>query len=156
MSPEKKPDPRCPYRSPTGRRCRNTVSTGWNMCNAHCDFGDARAAAAEFVSNRDRLDTAEGIHSMMARVLRALAAGKIRPREATTLLYGGQTMLLSLVHLLKERKLVFMRDEGEAWRTKALADSFHDELNCEEAPEEEPEEADAAEMKAPASGNREK
>ncbi|MBI3485200.1 MAG: hypothetical protein HY012_08630 [Acidobacteria bacterium] len=144
MSSDKKPDPRCAYRSPTGRRCRNTVSVGWNMCSAHCDFGDARAAT-EIVSNRDRLDTAEGIHSMMARVIRALAAGKIRSREAGMLIYGGQSMLQSLTNLKEERKKLFIAKDEDAWREKALADSYHDALNCEDSPgereeEEEPEE----------------
>jgi hypothetical protein len=156
MSSEKKPDIRCAYRSPTGRRCRNTVSSGWNMCSAHCDFGKTYAAAAEIVSNRDRLDTAEGIHSMMARVICALAAGKIRPREASILLYGGQTMLLSLPHLRDERKHIFVRNEEEAWRTKALADSYHDALNCEDSSEEEDEEENAEKQEAQTAGTKKK
>ena len=128
---------RCIYRSPTGRRCQNEAHYAWNMCSKHCDFSNARAAADEIVSNKDRLDTAEGIHSMMARVLRALAAGKIRSREAGMLIYGGQSMLQSLNLLNEERKKLFLRDEDEAWRAKALADSYHDELNCDDSSEEE-------------------
>jgi hypothetical protein len=115
------------------------------MCSKHCDFGNARAAADEIVSNKDRLDTAEGIHSMMTRVLRALAAGKIRSRDASILLYGGQTMLFSLTHLREERKKLFLVEEGEAWRQKALADSYHDALNCEDSPEEKEEEEEPEE-----------
>lgn len=137
--------PRCAYRSPTGRRCMNKADSGWNMCDKHCDFHSARAAAAEIVSNRDRLDTAEGIHSMMARVIRALAAGKIRSRDASIMLYGGQTMLLSLTHLREERKKLFLVEEDEVWRRKALADSFHDALNCEDSPEEKEEEEEPEE-----------
>jgi hypothetical protein len=123
------------------------------MCSKHCDFGNARAAADEIVSNKDRLDTAEGIHSMMARVLRALAAGKIRSRDASTLLYGGQTMLFSLTHLHEERKKLFLAKDEDAWREKALADSYHDALNCEQSSEgeddgdEEKLEAETAEAK---------
>ncbi len=137
MSSAKNDDFRCAYRSPTGRRCRHRVSSDWNMCHQHCDFGNASARAAEIVSNRDRLDTAEGIHSMMARVIRALAAGKIRAREAGMLIYGGQSMLLSLTRLREEREKIFLAGEDEAWRRKALADSFHDELTCEDSSEKD-------------------
>lgn len=130
-------EPRCPYRSPSGRRCRNKCTAGWNMCYKHCDFSRAYAAAAEIVSNRDRLDTAEGIHSMMVRTTLALAARKIPAREASTLFYGGVMMLTSLKQLREERGKVFLRDEDEAWRAKALADSFHDQLNCEDSSEDE-------------------
>jgi hypothetical protein len=139
---------RCAYRSPSGRRCRNDAHYAWNMCHKHCDFAKAQAAADEIVSNKDRLDTAEGIHSMMARVLRALAAGKIRTRDASTLLYGGQTMLFSLTHLHEERKKLFLVEEDEAWRRKALADSYHDALNCEESSKEEDGEEDTEEQEA--------
>ncbi len=147
---------RCAYRSPTGRRCQNEADDAWNMCSKHCDFSSARAAADEIVSNKDRLDTAEGIHSMMARVLRALAAGKIRPREAGILLYGGQTMLFSLTHLREERKKLFLVEEGEAWRQKALADSYHDALNFEESSEEENGEENSGEQETAASKTKTK
>ena len=139
---------RCAYRSYSGRRCRNQAHYAFNMCPKHCDFKKAQEAADEIVSNRDRLDTAEGIHSMMARVIRALAAGKIRSREAGMLIYGGQSMLQSLTHLKEEREKLFLRDEDEAWRAKALADSFHDALNCDDSPEDEGEEEDANEQEA--------
>ena len=107
------------------------------MCHKHCDFSQAYAAAAEIVSNRDRLDTAEGIHAMMVRTTRALASGKIASRSASILFYGGMMMLTSLKHLREERKKIFLHDEEEVWRQKALVDSFHDELNCEDSSEEE-------------------
>jgi hypothetical protein len=139
MNSTKAEDKRCVYKSPTGRRCRNRVALGWNMCDAHCDFYRARDAAQEIVSNRDRLDTAEGIHSMMARTTRALAAGTIGSRQATSLYYGGQMMLASLARLRQERARTFLADEKDVWREKVLADSHHDNLNCEESVEEDAE-----------------
>jgi len=147
-----KDEPRCAYRSPTARRCQSKAVPGWNMCHKHCDFDRAYGAAAEIVSNRDRLDTAEGVHSFLARIARALAAGKIHPREATGLTYVGQTLLLSLPRLLEERQKLFLADEEDAWRMKALADSYHDELVCEDSPaEEEQEEEETEEVQKPAS-----
>ncbi|MBI3664591.1 MAG: hypothetical protein HY234_16260 [Acidobacteria bacterium] len=136
---------RCAYRSPTGRRCRNDAHYAWNMCSKHCDFQKAYAAAAEIVSNRDRLDTAEGIHAMLVRTARALAAGKISSRDATSLFYAGQMMLLSLPHLRAEREKLFLADEEDAWRRKALADSHHDKLVCERSSEENEEEQEPEE-----------
>ena len=141
---------RCAYRSPTGRRCRNKATMSWNMCHAHCDFSSTYARAAEIVSNRDRLDTAEGVHRMLARVARALAAGQIRSRDAATLIYAGQTMLQSLNHVHEERHRIFFASEEDAWRMKALADSYHDELNCEDA-EEDAEETDGEQPEGDAS-----
>ena len=82
---------RCAYRSPTGRRCRNRVSVGWNVCHAHGDFGSAYARAAEIVSNHDRMDTAEGVNAFLVRIARAVAAQEISPRQGTTLTYVAQT-----------------------------------------------------------------
>jgi hypothetical protein len=127
---------RCAYRSRSGRRCRNNASLGWNMCDSHCDFHHARASAAEIVSNRDRLDTAEGILAMMGRITRALAAGKILARDATAMLYAGQTMLYALPRVLAEREKIFIAKEEEVWRNKVLAEAHHDILNCEESVEE--------------------
>jgi hypothetical protein len=130
--------PRCAYRSPSGRRCRDKASIGWNMCLKHCDYDRARAAAEEIVSNRDRLDTAEGVHAMMARAARALAAGEISPRRAAMFFYGGRAMHFSLRRLREEREKVFFAEEKDVWRSKALADAHHDKLHCEESsPEDE-------------------
>jgi hypothetical protein len=109
------------------------------MCASHLNHRSAYAAAKEIATNRDRLDTAEGVHTMLARVTRALAAGKIRPRDATALIYAGQTLLQSLNRIREERQKIFLADEDEAWRRKALADSYHDELHCEETSDEEQE-----------------
>ena len=132
--------PRCAYRSPTGRRCREKAGLGWNMCDKHCDFYRAAIAADEIVSNRDRLDTAEGVHAMMARAARALAAGKISPRRAAMFFYGGRAMHFSLRRLREEREKIFLADETRVWREKALADSHHDNLNCEPPSESEDDE----------------
>lgn len=149
--------PRCAYRSPTGRRCRNNATSGWNMCRAHCDFRDAAAAADEIVSNRDRLDTAEGIHAMMARVTRALVARKILARDATAILYAGQTMLYALPRVLAEREKIFLAKEEDVWREKALADSHHDMLNCDDSPEEESDqEEDEGEQELESAGKKKK
>ena len=120
---------RCTYRSPSGRRYPDRASEGWKVCLRHGNYPPF-AAAAEIVSNRDRLDTAEGIHAVMARVIRGQAAGKIRSRDATSIMYSCQTMLSALPRLAEERRKIFMRDEVEMWREKALADSHHDKLNC--------------------------
>ena len=137
MTVAPKTQPRCLYRSPTGRRCRSNASIGWNVCGKHADYGRAYAAAQEIVSNRDRLDTAEGIHTMMTRVARALAAGEVSPRRASALFYGGRAMHFSLRRLTEEREGIFTADEDDVWRDKALADSHHDKLNCEASSENE-------------------
>ena len=145
--------PRCAYRSPTGRRCREKASLGWNMCSKHCDYHRAAAAADEIVSNRDRLDTAEGVHNMMTRAARALAAGQISPRRAAMFFYGGRAMQFSLRRLREEREKIFLADETDVWREKALADSHHDNLNCEPSYESE---NDEPEQKATFVGIKEK
>jgi len=121
---------RCVYRSPSGRRCRENATIGWNRCQKHWDHYYVRAAADEIVSNRDRLDTAEGIHSVMARIIRGQAAGKIRSKDAASMMYSCQTMLSSLPRLAEERKKIFLAEEEDLWREKVLADSLHDKLNC--------------------------
>jgi hypothetical protein len=129
--------PRCAYRSPSGRRCRDKASIGWNMCIKHCDYHRARDAAAEIVSNRDRLDTAEGVHAMMARAARALAAGEISPRRAAMFFYGGRAMHHSLRRLREEREKVFLAEEKDVWHNKVLAEAHHDKINCvDDAPED--------------------
>ncbi len=130
--------PRCRYRSPSGRRCRSQASIGGPVCLRHGDHNCAYPAAAEIVANRDRLDKAEGIHAVMARILRGQAAGKILARDATAMMYSCQTMLYSLPRLAEERKKIFVADEVDMWREKALADSHHDKLNTwVESPEVE-------------------
>ena len=122
--------PRCTYRSPSGRRCRSQASIGWPVCLRHGDHNLAYPAAAEIVSNRDRLDTAEGIHAVMARIIRAQASGKILSRDATAMIYSCQAKLYALPRLAAEREKIFVAAEEEVWREKALADAHHDKLNC--------------------------
>ncbi|HEV8383611.1 MAG TPA: hypothetical protein VGQ11_01980 [Candidatus Acidoferrales bacterium] len=132
---------RCRYRSASGRRCRNEASIGWNVCNKHGDFRNAYAAAEEIVSNRDRLDTAEGLHAVMDHVIRAQAATKLSPREATALMYSCQIKLYTLSRLAAERKKIFIAEEEDVWREKALAEAHHDKLNCVDAsPDDDDEE----------------
>jgi len=103
------------------------------MCTKHStSYIHSRAAADEIVSNRDRLDTAEGIHTVMDHIIRAQAAGKISTRDATGLMYSCQTKLYALPRLAAEREKIFLADEEDAWREKALTDAHHDKLNCEE------------------------
>jgi hypothetical protein len=128
---------RCSYRSPSGRRCRNESSIGWDVCDKHGDFRRAYDAAEEIISNRDRLDTAEGIHLMMARAARAMAAGQISPRRAGMFFYGGRAMQYSLRRVLAEREKIFLAREEDVWQEKALAESHHDKLNCVDDPDDE-------------------
>lgn len=122
--------PRCAYRSPSGRRCREKASVASNICLKHGDYSRARVAAEEIVSNRDRLDTAEGVHAMMARAARALAAGEISPRRAAMFFYGGRAMHYSLRRLREEREKIFIADDQDTWRNKVLAEAHHDKLYC--------------------------
>ncbi len=132
---------RCSYRSPSGRRCRNESSIGWEVCDKHGDFRRAYDAAEEIASNRDRLDTAEGIHLMMVRATRAVAAGQISPRRGATLIYSGRALQYSLRSVRAEREKIFLAEEEDVWREKALADAHHDKLNCvDAAPDDEEEE----------------
>ncbi len=132
--------PRCCYRTPSGRRCRSDALTGWQVCALHGDRNPAFPIAADIVSDGDRLDTAEGIHTVMARVLRGQAARKIQPRDATAMMYSCQTMLYALSRLADERKRISVADEVDMWREKALADSHHDKLNTwVESPESDKE-----------------
>ncbi len=134
--------PRCIYRTPSGRRCRSDALTGWQVCALHGDRNPAFPVAADLVSDGDRLDTAEGIHIVMARVLRGQATGRIRSRDATAMMYSCQTMLYALPRLADERKKVFVAEEEEAWREKALADSHHHKLHSVNAgPNDENQEA---------------
>lgn len=91
----------------------------------------AYAAAQEIVSNKDRLDTAEGVHALLARTTRALALGHLQPRCATAMAYMCQTLHGSVDRLRSERERVFARTEAEAHREKALLDSQHDNLVCD-------------------------
>ena len=125
------PNPlRCRYISPLGRRCRSDALIGWQFCPLHGDRNPDNPVAAPIVPDGDRLDTAESVHAVMARILRGQACGKIRSRDATAMMYSCQTMLSALPRLAEERKKFFMRDEVEMGREKALADSPHDKLNC--------------------------
>jgi hypothetical protein len=98
----------------------------------------AYAAAEEIVSNRERLDTAEGIHAVMDRVIRAQAAGALTPRQGTALMYSCQIKLYTLSRLAAEREKIFLAKEEDVWREKALADAHHDKLNCvDSSPDDE-------------------
>ena len=130
MTPPKD-DERCIYTSPSGFRCRNKHCGNSALCYQHRRDTPTYAAAHEIVSNQDRLDTAEGIHALLARTTLALVHGKVQPRRATAVAYMCQGMLATVRRLQEERQRVFARTEEEALREKALLDSQHDNLVCE-------------------------
>ncbi|MCL5743739.1 MAG: hypothetical protein M1541_07405 [Acidobacteria bacterium] len=97
---------RCRYISPLGRRCRANANTGWLYCQLHGDRTPDNPSAAPVVPDGDRLDTAESIHAVMARILRGQATGKFQPKHATAMMYSCQTLLLALPRLDAERERV--------------------------------------------------
>jgi len=125
-------DERCIYTSPRGFRCRNKRNdSSTSVCYHHMRHTMAYAAAREIVSNKDRLDTAEGVHALLARTTLALADGKVQPRRATALTYMCQALLASVGQLRNERDRIFARSKEDAHREKALQDSQHDNLVCD-------------------------
>ncbi len=150
-------DQRCIYISPRGFRCRNNRNDpSTSVCHHHMRHTSAYAAAREIVSNKDRLDTAEGIHALLARTTLALVFGKVQPRRATALAYMCQTMLAGVGRLQEERQRVFARSQEDAWREKALQDSQHDNLVCEKRALTSEFEDELAERRASANGKQKK
>ena len=111
------PNQRCRYISPLGRRCRADALIGWQFCQLHGDLTPDNPSAAPIVPDGDRLDTAESIHAVMARILRGQATGKFHAKDATAMMYSCQTLLYALPRLAEERE-------------KVLAGSHRDKLNC--------------------------
>jgi hypothetical protein len=56
-------------------------------------------------------------------------------------MYSCQIKLYTLSRLAAERKKIFIAEEEDVWREKALAESHHDKLNCVDAsPDDDDEE----------------
>ena len=114
------PNLRCRYISPLGRRCRAGALIGWQFCPLHGDRNPDNPSAAPIVPDGDRLDSAESIHAVMARILRGQATGKFHSKDATAMMYSCQTLLSSLPRLAEERE-------------RFLAGAHHDRLDCGDA-----------------------
>ena len=114
---------RCAYVMPSGRRCRIAALHPGQLCILHNDLNPAFPIAPAMVPDGDPLDTVEGIHGVMARILRGQALGKIRAREANAMMYTCQTLLFALPRLVEERKQILVRDDAELWYQRTLARS---------------------------------
>jgi hypothetical protein len=133
---------RCRYLSPSGRRCRADALIGWQFCRLHGDPNPDNPDAAPIVPDGDRLDTAESIHAVMARILRGQATGKFRSKDATAMMYSCQTLLSALPRLAEERKKISFVNEQSLRCEKILADSHPDKLNGVDAdPDDEKQQA---------------
>jgi hypothetical protein len=122
-------DPRrCRASTVRGRRCANEPLPDSPYCYYHCGHSLPDAAAAEIVSNSLRLDTVEGIHALLSRVMRQLTRGRIQPRKANAIFYAAQIMLASVERLREERERVFCADSDQALKHKALFEAQVDAL----------------------------
>jgi hypothetical protein len=115
------PANRCAYLRSDGRRCRNRTQPGQQHCWFHQGSNYLIHGARTLVAYSGNLDTAEGIHNLLARTARALARGRIHPRRATAMAFLAQTMLKSLAFLRDEREEVFFADAEDALKERARA-----------------------------------
>jgi len=138
---------RCTHFTSKGRRCANPRLRDSLWCFSHSKHPGQLIARGETFKNRNRLDTAEGIHNFLAKTLRALADGEIAPGRASALAYVAQTMLASLARLREERIAVHTNQDWETIREAVLVDAAIDgELGLGEYAEMPPEEAARAAM----------
>lgn len=95
---------RCIEKTSKGNRCRNPRYDTWNVCELHLPFKDGLKVGRIMLRNRIDLETAEGIHQLLAHTARRLAAGRIPERRATALAYLAQMMMTTLPRVHQERE----------------------------------------------------
>lgn len=95
--------PRCSHTAPSGRRCRNSASTGSSFCPAHQPKQDP---ATDLVRDLDQFRSAGDVTVFLSRLIGAVSRGEISTRRAAVLSY----VAISLMHAL--RQLQREKDSG--------------------------------------------
>ena len=119
---------RCTYTTRQGNRCRNRRLRDSTVCFFHNTRVPRALALGEILKNRDLLDTAEGIHHVLASTLRALAEGQIPIGRATAITYIAQTMLANLRRLQDDRRTIYIKEEDQARQDTATIDATIDDM----------------------------
>ena len=117
---------RCNFVTSKGNRCRLPLLGDAPNCAVHREDVPKCLAGVRQIANREMLDTAEGIHLVLANTLRALAKGRIPERRASVIGYLAQVMLASLDHLNEERRFILVKEEAEAIRDRMTCESMLD------------------------------
>lgn len=127
--PTLKDDIRCTFVREDGHRCRRGRIMGKERCYQHQYNAQTFENSLSFLKNRLYLDSAEGIHFLLARVTTALANGKLEPRRASAIGYLAQVMISSLNKMKDERERLKFRNEDEAGEDRETVREFlHDYL----------------------------
>ena len=99
---------RCMYTDAIGRRCRFPRLDGdYTLCFIHYENTTRKLARSapkvlsQLVADQlfpadIRLDSAQAVKELLTRVLREVAAGNLSTRQASSIAYLGQLILLSL------------------------------------------------------------
>jgi hypothetical protein len=101
--PDNKPDTRCHFRFPNGKRCRLVViDPGFGLCFQHAKLKLDRREVADLSAallgeKPTGLHTVEEINDLLYNVIRLLAQNHISPRRATVLTYACSLLLRSAV-----------------------------------------------------------
>lgn len=112
-----KPPPnhlRCHRYSPRGYRCRRRVPEYQIFCEFHQQGGAPAVVPSAICNAPSRLDSAAAIHDLLEKVALAVAAGQLKPRQATTVAYVAQVMLTSLHRVEVEKQAASSLSAGDA------------------------------------------
>ena len=115
---------RCSYRTKSGRQCQCRRVHDSSFCAIHEKRVAAMSTEIEFLSSKESLDTAAGIHEALSKTLRALAAGAIAPALAKSITYVCQTMLASVARAKEEHANIRIKSEGEALTNRAIYNTY--------------------------------
>jgi hypothetical protein len=101
---------RCSYRTPAGRRCRQSAQNATlSTCRKHADPHFRARVVTNFHSTLTRdseeFTTARGIHSSLSELYRLLAEDRISTRRASVLAYITQLLLRTLPLAIAEANL---------------------------------------------------
>ena len=116
-------DTRCEFTTTNGRRCRNLHQEGTPFCPSHRSAGSDDPAFLNelFGGQDDAFHSAEGLHCYLRRLSRAVAEGRLDPRQANSLAYIGQLLVNSLPMVLTEDGEEQQAERIEGSRRRLLA-----------------------------------
>ena len=101
--------PRCEHLTPTGRRCRQSLSDPTAvLCPFHLRLRQRRRQAssadlsAELTAGLPDFKSAEAVNDFLSRLLVLQAQGRIAPRRAAVMIFNCNQILHSLTAILRE------------------------------------------------------
>jgi hypothetical protein len=92
--------PRCSHTTPSGRRCRTSVSTGSSFCSVHQPKEDP---AADLVRGLDQFYSAADVIVFLSRLIGTVSRGQISTRRAAVLSYVAISLMHSLRQVQREK-----------------------------------------------------